>query len=185
MFNFLAVVLKALLWLLGIGRKKSEAERHEDTAKQLGTLEVTNQDLESALAASESARELETRLRKEQDTKDSQHRKAKANQPLFRLLFYFILPACCVIGMNCAPHHHPPIPPVAVVPSIKPVQIPLPAPPQLPPIIIPEPNKNGYYCFSQAEMDDIVRGIDDLQEYSKKLRKIIEIYNAAQAGKEH
>jgi hypothetical protein len=55
--------------------------------------------------------------------------------------------------------------------------IPLPTRPTPPSLIIPEPDDNDMYCFSQQEMDAILQGIDDLNMYSRQLENLIKMYN--------
>ncbi len=173
MFDFLAAILKAILWFCGI-RKRSADERHEANAKEIGALEVKQQDFQEALNASEKARKTESLMHAQQQS-IQKHRKAKSGDKLFLLLALLF----AVSGfIRCASHHSPP-PPAAVVVC---PEIPLPARPQLPPLAIPE-MQNGYYCFTQDEMNEIVEGIDALKNYSNTLDKTIEIYNKARKEK--
>ena len=60
-----------------------------------------------------------------------------------------------------------------------PVVIPLPSPPSLPVVTVPEPDQSGHYCLTREEMRRILRGVADLKTYSQQLRESIELSNAA------
>ena len=64
-------------------------------------------------------------------------------------------------------------------PCPAPVVIPLPSPPSLPVVTVPEPDQSGHYCLTREEMRRILRGVADLKTYSQQLRESIELSNAA------
>lgn len=177
MFRLLAQLLKALLWYLGVGRKKSEEQRHEETAAREAELEVRNEDLEQALAAEKKARETESRMEQAQKEPPSNPpRKAKPGQKVFLLI---LLPLLCS-GISCAScHPNRGISPPPLRAGACP-RIPLTPEPRLPDITIPE-QQDGTYRFTQEELDSILSGIDALKQDNKALRGTIEIYNEAYA----
>lgn len=169
MANLIAIVIKAILLLCGLGRKLRSDERHERTAKNLGTLEVKQKDLREALKASEKARKAESLMHAQQKN-IKKCRKAKSGDKLF-MLFVLLFAVSGLI--RCASLHHSPPPQAAVVVC---PEIPLPERPQLPQLAIPAKQDN-YYCFTQDEMDQIVEGIDSLKNYSETLENTIKNYN--------
>jgi hypothetical protein len=189
----LAQLLEMILRLCGFGRQKSDAERHECNAKDLGAAEEQAKNNENALKASEHARELETRMRDQQaNPTDKPPRQAKSGQQVFRLLSLIALPLILVSGLNCVSHRPPPS--MAVVCP----EIPVPHKPVLPSVTIPEPRifeyQNGVpldtplkeYCLTQEEMDRILVGIDLLTDYAETLERTIQTYNTGRSasGKE-
>lgn len=177
MFEFFGQILKFVLWIFGVGRKKNDAERSEEKSHTLGELEVRNEDLEQSLKASQNAREIESRMQTE-IAKSSQQstRRAKPGKRIFPSMIYtIVLPSLIAFGiLSCVPHHSPPFTTTMAVVC---PQIPLPTRPTPPSLLIPEPNSNGMYCFSQQEMDSLVQGIDNLDTYARQLESLIKLYN--------
>ena len=74
--------------------------------------------------------------------------------------------------------------PDPVVVSVCP-PIPVPAKPEPPHVILPAPDAAGNYCLTQAQVNDLVRGIKDLKTYAAQLDAAVTVYNEAikqQAG---
>jgi hypothetical protein len=185
MLSLLAQLLKLVLWVFGVGRKPSEAERHEKQAAENAELEARAEDIENALEASEKARELESRMRAQKDKRLSPTpRKAQPGQRVFRFMTWLAVPLLLASGVSCAARKAPLIPqgPMAVACP----EIPLPKRPAAPSVIIPDKNPDGKYCFSQEEMDNILTGIDLLQADNDTLRDTIDTYNTGRdaSGKE-
>ncbi|MEW5763576.1 MAG: hypothetical protein AB1824_01255 [Acidobacteriota bacterium] len=63
---FLWGLVAFVLRLLGVGVRPSEAERHETTARDLGTQEARAQAAEQAVEAQQAALDLETRMQEAQ-----------------------------------------------------------------------------------------------------------------------
>jgi hypothetical protein len=183
MLSLLAQLLEMILRLCGFGRQKSDAERHECNAKDLGKAKEQAKNNENALKASEHARELESRMRDQQaNPTDKPPRQAKSCQQVFRLLSLIALPLILVSGLNCVSHRPPPSYPMAVSCP----EIPLPHKPVLPSVTIPLQDGEGKYCLTQEEMNSILFGVDLMTEYSETLENTIQIYNTGRSasGKE-
>lgn len=178
MLSILAQLLKLVLWIFGVGRKPSEAARHEEQAARAAKEAAENQHLKEALGALDKARETESRMGQAQADPPPPRRKARSGGKVF---FLPILAVLLLSGLNCA--HHPShgesyFPPLTAGACPR---IPLTPEPRLPDLSIPEP-EGGKYCFTQEEMDDILAGIDALKEDNKVLRNTIDIYNEAETA---
>lgn len=184
MLSILAQALKVILWYLGIGRKPTEAERHEAQAAKAAELEARAEDVENSLAASEKARELESRMRATQDKEPAPtQRKAQPGQQVFRFIAWLAVPLLLASGVSCIAHKAPITSrgPMAVACP----EIPLPKRPAAPSVTIPDQDNAGRYCFTQEEMDAILMGIDGLAAYAGTLETTIKTYNDGRsAGKE-
>ncbi len=66
MWDLLAVVVKLVLSLFGIGVKPSKEERHEGAARELGRQEVRTEAAEQAVEAQSAALDLESRMQEAQ-----------------------------------------------------------------------------------------------------------------------
>lgn len=81
--------------------------------------------------------------------------------------------ACLLAAQGCAPRR--PLP--AVVTVCPP--IPMPGRPVAPSVVLPAPDAEGRYCLTQAQVNDLARGIRDLQTYAAQLEAAVTLYNAS------
>jgi hypothetical protein len=89
------------------------------------------------------------------------------------------LPLGCLLALTlcggCATQQSPKLPAVVACPPI-----PIPTVPKSPHVILPKPDAEGRYCLTQEQVDDLARGIRDLQVYSQQLAAAVQEYNTAQ-----
>lgn len=67
-------------------------------------------------------------------------------------------------------------PPQPIVVSVCP-PIPVPARPEPPHVVLPAPDAAGNYCLTQAQVNDLARGIRDFKIYAAKLEAAVSMYN--------
>ncbi len=105
---------------------------------------------------------------------------------LMETVLYALAGAAMALGIvfvlfsaaGCAPQRSPAA--IAVCPPI-----PVPAAPAAPRVTLPAPDAAGNYCLSQAQVNELAKGIRDLQVYAAQMDAAVKAYNEsakAQAG---